>query len=299
MYVLAERQPEVDCALIAKIMAGLPDAPAVAGIAAGASMSEADRRALLDFLLDEYNARATLVLAHGDALCQPGGAGFDGADPDCALAGEVGAIARIDGGLRAGLPRLAAAERAADEVLPQTVPEALVLGAGPDGVAFALALADGRCAAKPDRVTLAGADAKALSGLRERIADHPAAGCIELRHVAAPGEHDRLLALLPPGSAVVAALGEARRPGAVRSPLGGGALFPPNAIIWDLHAQDTATGLLAEAARQRRTSHLTLADGTAWRRAFWREAAAALAGAGEDAAMRAKIDEGVDAALRG
>ena len=221
------------------------------------NVSDADRGAILEFLQDEYNARGAFIAGQASQFLDEASDAYDEIDDSCLLLGEVGVVVRRPGQLRAAAPRLEAATLAADQIFPADTPELLILGAGPDARAVAAAITMGACNARPQKVTIASTDAKGLADVRQRIADQVKQGELEIRHVESPTEHDRLLALMPPRSAVIDA---SRSEYGANAAVGSAALFPTQGIICDLLSPAGKSRILAEAVQQRSASELTIHD---------------------------------------
>ncbi|MDA0785109.1 MAG: hypothetical protein O3B37_02365 [Proteobacteria bacterium] len=220
-------------------------------------VSLADRSAILEFLQDEYNARGAFIAGLAPQFLDEASDAYDDIDDACLILGEVGVIVRQPGRLRAAAPRLEAATRAIDRILPRETPELLILGSGPDARAVAAAVSMGACNARPSKVTIASTDAKGLADVRQRIESRVKQGELEIRHVENPTEHDRLLALMPPRSAVIdASLTEY----GVNAVVGSAALFPTQGIVCDLLSPAGKSRILAEAVQQRGASELTIHD---------------------------------------
>ncbi|MEP4886576.1 MAG: hypothetical protein ABJ215_09405, partial [Alphaproteobacteria bacterium] len=260
VYVVGERQVDATFrTLIELCLKTLKSGPCdVEAVVTAADVSPADRSAILEFLQDEYNARGAFITGQESQFLDESSDAYDEIDDASLLLGEVGVVVRQPGQLRAAAPRLDAAVRAANRILPGDTPEILILGAGPDARAVAAAVATGACDAKPQKVTIASTDSKGLADVRQRIENRVNQGELEIRHVESPTEHDRLLALLPPRSAVInASEGEYGTNAAV----GSAALFPAQSVVCDLLAPAGRSRLLAEAVQQRSASELKIHDG--------------------------------------
>lgn len=261
VYVVGE-QPVDDIfrSLIELGMKALEAEPcAIESLQTAPDVSAADRSAILEFLQDEYNARGAFVAGQSPQFLDEASDAYDEIDDACLLLGEVGVIVREPGLLRAMAPRLDSAIRTADRILPGNTQELLILGAGPDARAVAAAISTGSCKPRPKKVTIASTDAKGLADVRRHIESRVDKKIeLEIRHVESHLEHDRLLALMPPQSAVInASQTEYGNTAAV----GDAALFPAQSVICDLLAPAGKSRILAEAAQQRSASNLTLHDG--------------------------------------
>jgi shikimate 5-dehydrogenase len=232
---------------------------AIESLQTAPEVSPADRSAILEFLQDEYNARGAFIVGQSPQFRDEASDAYDDIDDACLLLGEVGVIVREPGRLRAMAPRLEAAIRTADRLLPDDTLELLILGAGPDARAVAAAISTGVCKARPKKITIASTDAKGLADVRQHIESRVDNQIeLEVRHVESHLEHDRLLALMPPRSAVInASQAEYGNNAAV----GDAALFPAQSVVCDLLAPAGKSRILAEAVQQRSASNLTLHDG--------------------------------------
>jgi len=260
VYVVGERTGDaVLRSLIDIALKTLKAGPcAVEDLQTAPDVSADDRGAILEFLQDEYNARGAFITGLADQFLDEASDAYDDIDDACRLLGEVGVVVRRPGQLRAAAPRLEAATRALDRILPKDTSELLILGAGPDARAVAAAITMGACAARPSKVTIASTDAKGLADVRQRIADQVLQGELEIRHVESPAEHDRLLALMPPRSAVIDA---SQSEYGANAAVGSAALFPAQSIVCDMLSPAGKSRILAEAVQQRSASELTIHDG--------------------------------------
>ncbi len=231
---------------------------AVEELQTAAEVSAADRGVILEFLQDEYNARGAFIAGLATQFLDEASDAYDAIDDACRLLGEVGVVVRQPGLLRAAAPRLEAATRAIDKILPKDTPELLILGANHDARAVAAAVTMGACKAHPVKVTIASTNAKGLADVRQRIAGQVSQGVLEIRHVESPAEHDRLLALMPPRSAVIDA---SRSEYGANAAVGSAALFPAQGIVCDMLSPAGKSRILAEAVQQRSASDLTIHDG--------------------------------------
>ena len=227
----------------------------------GPALSESDRSAIHEFLQDTYNAHGAFIFGPDVAFFDETEAVYDVVDEACQVLGEVGLIVRNPGELRAAAPRLLAAVRATNRILPAKTSEVLILGAGPDARALAAALSRGMCGAKPEKITLASTDAAGLTIARNRLTENLPEGRLEIGHVDSASELDRLLALLPPDSAIVRSVNARETDISVTD---SAVLFPTGAVIWDFLTPAAQSRFLAAAVPQRKTSTLTLSDGTAY-----------------------------------
>lgn len=220
----------------------------VQSIRTGPEPGPGDRGTILEFLQDEYNARGAFIVGQSPQFLDESSDAYDEIDDACRLLGEVGVIFRQPGLLGAATVKL-------DRLVPADTPETLILGAGTNARALAAAITTGVCAATPEKVTIASRDAKGLADVRQRISERVSQGQLEVRNIEDPSEHDRLLALMPPRSAVLNASIDAY---GMAPTAGGAVLFPGECIVADLLSPAGSSRLLAEADQQRVASSLTL-----------------------------------------
>ena len=260
VYVVGERPVDAPFrSLIETALNTLNVGPCdIGNVLTAPDVSSSDRGAILEFLQDEYNARGAFIAGLASQFLDEASDAYDEIDDACLLLGEVGVVVRRPGYLRAAAPRLEAATKAIDRILPGDTPELLILGAGLDARAVAAAVAMVACNARPQKVTIASTDAKGLADVRQRIESRVNQGELEIRHVESPTEHDQLLALMPPRSAVIDA---SQREYGINAAVGSAALFPPQSVICDLLSPAGKSRILAEAVQQRSASELTIHDG--------------------------------------
>ena len=182
-------------------------------------------RAAIRAILEDPNAAGGLVTTHKVSVFQHARDLFTTFDPDAGKLGEVNCIVRRPGVLAGLATDTFTAGLALREILgagPRP-PAALILGAGGAAVALSAVLFRGHA---PDFVILTDISA----GRLEHVRPLTPARC-EL--VTSGADHDRLLALMPPGSLIVNATGMGKdRPGSPLTPL---ARFPAGAIAWDFN----------------------------------------------------------------
>ena len=259
IYVVGEQPADTQFRSLIELGAKTLDGGSVAieDLTTAPDVSAAERAAILEFLQDEYNARGAFIAGQAPHFLDESSDAYDEMDDACQLLGEVGVIVRRPGTLRAAAPRLQAVTRAIDRILPDVTQEILIFGAGPDARAVAAVVAMGACKARPQKVTIASTDAKGLADVRQRIENRVLHGELEIRHVESPTEHDRLLALMPPRSAVIDA---SQNEYGVNAAVGSAALFPSQSVVCDLLSPAGKSRLLAEAVQQRGASELTIHD---------------------------------------
>lgn len=202
-----------------------------------------------------------LVTSHKVDLFRHAGHLFDELDADARLCQEVSCISKRDGALVGHAKDPLTAGRALEEMLGPGYfqgrsAEVVCLGAGGAGTAIAVSLL--RRPDPPARIVLADRSPhrlEAVSALCRRLG----ARGVEPVRVEVPEDADRLLQA-PAGSLVVNATGVGKDlPG---SPLSPRAVFPREAVVWDLNYRGEL-GFLRQARAQAADRGLRLHDG--WR----------------------------------
>ncbi len=258
---------------------------AIVPVAAPLEADAAGYRRLVEFLRDEYHAVGAVMVSNASTLFEHTHQLFDTFDGDAELLGEIGTAVRAPGTLTGLAPAKTAAQRAYEYTFGHDTdpPEVLIIGATGPARALALSLSE----STPRQVTLTTLDGKSMTDMRQRIAELPEDKRPTLLHVESQLEHDRLVTLLPPGSLVVNATGpeEIGTP----SPVGAAALFPKDALIWDLGAVGISSAFLDKARQQRKVRGLRLADGPVFHQYQWIAACAAVFGASPEPAEFEKM----------
>ncbi|HXF56414.1 MAG TPA: shikimate dehydrogenase [Actinomycetota bacterium] len=215
---------------------------------------------------DDPGVAGALVTSHKVGVFRYAGHLFDQLDADARLCGEVSCISRRDGALVGHAKDPLTAGRALEEMLGPGYfrgrpAQAVCLGAGGAGTAIVVSLL--RRPDPPARIALADRSPdrlEAVAALCQRLgALGVGASGVEPVLVRTPEDADRLLEA-PPGSLVVNATGAGKDlPG---SPLSARAVFPREAVVWDLNYRGEL-GFLRQARAQAAERGLRLHDG--WR----------------------------------
>ena len=205
-----------------------------------------------------------LVTTHKIGIYQAASDLFDAVDELAELCGEVSCIAKRNGGLRGWAKDPIAAGRSLERMLDpdhfsRGGGEALCMGAGGSGTAIALYLAARRAAGdRPRRLVVTDRSEERLDRLRATLDRIEVPVALETVPVTGPEQHDGLLTQLPPRSLVVNATGMGKDvPG---SPLGTRALFPEEAVAWELNYRGELE-FLRQARAQAADRGLTVEDG--------------------------------------
>lgn len=196
-------------------------------------------RAAVEQLRDDPATVGALVTTHKIGVYEAARDLFDELDELAGLCGEVSCIAKRNGRLGGWAKDPIACGRSLERLLGgrhfrDGGGEVLCMGAGGSGTAIALYLAARRPGGdRPTRIVVTDSDPARLERLEATLRRAGAPASVELVHAAGPEVHDRLLAQLRPRSLVVNATGMGKDlPG---SPLGPGALFPEEAVAWELN----------------------------------------------------------------
>lgn len=251
-----------------------------------------DYVAVVEFIRGNAYARGALVTSHKVNLVRHAGPLFDELEDDALRLGEVSAIIKRQGRLVGAAMDPVSAGAALGELVPaghwrrRGDAEVLILGCGGAALAIALRLLERPEGDRPTRITLTDIGADALEHARERLGGIAPAGRLRLVHVAAVGDHHRLLAGLGPGSLVVNATGMGKdRPG---SPVGDDATFPNHGLVWELNYRGQRR-FLAQARRQQEARALTIADGWLYFLHGWSQVIGAVFGVSVDAVSFARL----------
>jgi shikimate 5-dehydrogenase len=220
-----------------------------------------DYRRVVEFIARDPLSLGALVTTHKIDLYEACRDLFDEIDPLALLMGETSCLSKVDGRLVCHAKDPISAGLALDASLPAgywegTSAEACILGAGGSAIAISWYLTrPHRGADRPSRVVVANRSTPRLEAL-SRI--HSGLGTdvpVECVHTPSPAEADAILATLKPGALVVNATGLGKdAPG---SPLTDAAVFPPNAVAWELNYR----GDLVFLDQARAAGHVRVEDG--------------------------------------
>jgi shikimate 5-dehydrogenase len=210
----------------------------------------------------EDRVRGALVTAHKVDVVRYAGDLFGELDRFARLCREVSCVSKRDGVLFGHAKDPITAGLALDHMLGRDYwrgrrAHVLCLGAGGAGTAITVRLSSEPTG--PERIVVTDTSEGRLAELRAVHAELGAAG-VEYRQVSSPAETDQLLGQLPAGSLVVNATGLGKdAPG---SPLSAEALFPAEAVVWELNYRGELD-FLRQALDQAGERALVVHDG--WR----------------------------------
>lgn len=236
---------------------------------------------LVRSLRDDPQLRGAVVTSHKLGLYTVARHLFAEVGEEAELLGEVSAIGKRGGGLRADATDPAASGLTLAAIVPEGYwaehgAELAVLGAGGSARALTLHL---------HRLAVAGADAPvrvvvtdtSVPRLDETRAVHERLGFalpVEYHHVPTPAHNDALVAHLASGSMVVNATGLGKdQPG---SPLTDDAVFPEGAVAWDFNYRGDLVFL--DQARAQAARGVRVEDGWRYFVHGWTRALAAVFG---------------------
>ncbi|MCQ8242253.1 shikimate dehydrogenase family protein [Rhizosaccharibacter radicis] len=210
-------------------------------------------------------SRGALVTAHKIDLLHAAADLFDELDPFASSLHEVSCLSKREGRLVGHAKDPISARLALDAILPPGIwrgggADALLLGAGGATTAITHTLMSDRAPEdRPRRILVTDVRPERLDALRRfhrGAADADPAVPVDYVLTDETAQADRLLAALPPGSLVVNASGLGKdRPG---SPLGDGARFPREGVVWDLNYRGDLLFLDAAEAQARERSLRTV-----------------------------------------
>jgi shikimate dehydrogenase len=220
-------------------------------------------RAAVEEIAADDRIRGALVTAHKVDLYRHAGDLFAELDSFANLCGEISCISKQEPGLVGHAKDPITAGLALDDMLApgywtRREAHALCMGAGGAGTAITVCLLTAD--EPPAGVVVTDLDEdriRAVESVHRRLGERAE---VEYHVVAAPEQHDALLADLAPGSLVVNATGMGKDvPG---SPVSEAARFPQDGVVWELNYRGDLA-FLRSARRQEVDRNLRVHDG--WR----------------------------------
>jgi shikimate 5-dehydrogenase len=215
-------------------------------------------RTVVDFLKNDPHSIGALVTTHKIDLFAAAHDLFDEIDPLAQLMGEVSCLSQRDGRLHAHAKDPHSSGHALDAFLPagyfQSTPiDVLIFGAGGSAIAIDWHLSHpSRGKDRPAQVIVTNRSPARLQALA--VVHETSTAPTPLRTLIAPNaaENDRILSGMSDRAVVINATGLGKdAPG---SPLSDDAIFPRNAIVWDLNYRGDLRFLAqARAAQERRS----------------------------------------------
>jgi shikimate 5-dehydrogenase len=226
--------------------------------------AEADSfRRVIGEIAEAERIRGALVTTHKVDVYEHARDLFATLDEHAQLCREVSCVSKREDGLVGHAKDPLTAGLSLDAMLPPgywgaTGADVLCLGAGGAGTAITVRLLETED--RPRRIVVTDRDQGRLDGLRAIHAELGRDAEVEFVRVVDAAESDLLLGSLPRGSLVVNATGMGKDlPG---SPVTDAAVFPEEAVIWELNYRGTLD-FLRQARRQESRRRLRVHDG--WR----------------------------------
>ena len=223
-------------------------------------------RECVDFIKNDPLSLGALVTTHKIDLLKACRDQLDYLDPHADYMGEISCISKREGmGLRGHAKDPITSGLAIEAYLPddhwKRHPGAKVLsmGAGGSTIAIASYLAkDSHGGNKPAQIVISNRSEPRLKSIKQIHQDNPDQVPKSYHLTPQARDNDAVLADLPPHSLVINATGLGKdAPG---SPLTGNAVFPQNAIVWDLNYRGNLV-FLDQARSQEKQRSLQIEDG--------------------------------------
>lgn len=221
-------------------------------------------REAVEFLKNDPLSLGALVTTHKLDLYQACKDMFDVIDPHATLMAETSCISKRDGKLICHAKDPISSGLSLDGFLPEnhfadTGAELFSMGAGGSTIALTWHLMqEGRGKNRPARIVVSNRSQPRLDHIREI---HESLGSdipMEYRLAATATDNDDILASMAPGSVVINATGLGKdAPG---SPLSDAAVFPKNAIVWELNYRGNLV-FLDQANAAKTAQNLQVEDG--------------------------------------
>lgn len=198
-----------------------------------------DYRRVVEFIKQDPLSLGALVTTHKIDLYEACTDLFDRVDPLAQLMGEVSCLSKRDGRLVCHAKDPISSGLAVDDFLrpgywQETRAEAFLMGAGGSAIAISWYLTrPERGEDRPSRIVVSNRSPQRLETFQQVYAEFGGDVPVEVVHTPVPEDNDAVLAGLRPGSLVVNATGLGKdAPG---SPLTDAAVFPRDAVAWDLN----------------------------------------------------------------
>lgn len=221
-------------------------------------------REAVAFIRDDPLSLGALVTTHKIDLFNACRDMFDVIDPFALLMKETSCISKADGKLVCHAKDPISSGLSIDGFLgrdyfARTGAEVFSIGAGGSTIALTWHLMrKERGLDVPSRIVVSNRSAHRLDEIREIHAQIPTDVALDYVLAPAPADNDAVLPGLKPGSLVINATGLGKdAPG---SPLSDAAVFPQNAVVWDLNYRGDLV-FLDQARAQAAARGLTIVDG--------------------------------------
>lgn len=239
---------------------------AIKGVDIGLHAPPETYRQVVEFIKGDPLSLGALVTTHKIDLYNAAHDLFDRLDPYAASFGELSCISKEGGKLWGHAKDPVTCGMALEEFLPPNYwrdhPKAgvMIMGAGGSCISMCAYFMRPEFAGNyPAKLVVANRSEprlKELQAINERL--NPAAIPCEYHLTPLPGQNDAVLAAMAEGSLIINATGLGKdRPG---SPLGDGAPFPRDAIVWEINYRGDLA-FLRQAKAQARAKRLKVQDG--------------------------------------
>ena len=223
-------------------------------------------REVVSFLKNDPLSLGALVTTHKIDLFNAAGDLFDYLDPYAVQFGELSSISKLDGKLCGHAKDPITCGMAMEEFVPDNYwkehPEAGVFIMGAGGSAISMCSYYMRNAGKgnsPAKIVIANRSQPRLTAIKKINSEmNPHRIPTEYYLTPEPGQNDAVMAAMGEGSLVINATGLGKdRPG---SPLTDAALFPKNALVWELNYRGERL-FMHQAEAQAETRGVRVYDG--------------------------------------
>lgn len=223
-------------------------------------------REVVNFIKNDPLSKGALVTTHKIDIYNAASDMFEYKDPYALKFGEMSSISKRGNELRAHAKDPITCGCALEEFVPENYwaenPEAevLILGAGGSAISMcSYFMREDHKGNYPSKIVVANRSQPRLTEI-EKICNELNPGCIKTEFYLTPevGQNDEVLAKMAPGSLIINATGLGKdRPG---SPLTDNAVFPENAIVWEINYRGDLT-FMHQAEAQQAAKNLKVEDG--------------------------------------
>jgi shikimate 5-dehydrogenase len=223
-------------------------------------------RDVVSFIKDDPMSKGALVTTHKIDLYNAAKDLFEYLDPYALMFGEMSSISKRGEELRGHAKDPISSGLSLEQFVPKNYwadhPEAgvFIMGAGGSAIAMCSYLLRKEFAGNyPSKIVIANRSKPRLSEI-ERINKELDPGGVQFEYYLTPeaGQNDEVLAKMGPGSLVINATGLGKdRPG---SPLTGNAVFPKNALVWEINYRGDLL-FMHQAEAQKEKQNLVIEDG--------------------------------------
>jgi len=221
-------------------------------------------RTVVRFIKEDPNSLGGLVTTHKIDLLSASRNFFDYLDPYAELLGEISSISKSDGRLRGHAKDPITSGLSMEAFVPadhwrRTGGELCLLGAGGSSLALTTYIMKQKPQDQwPSRIIVTNRSEPRLAEMKRIHSSINPGIPVDYVHAPEPGENDRIVDGLKPGSLVANATGLGKdAPG---SPLTDAARFPENGLVWEFNYRGELV-FLEQARAQERSRGLRIEDG--------------------------------------